>query len=199
MIRKWLFGLVGLMLIIFSVIDLLTGLNYSNISDLFDDSPSVDEPDFYMENASITQFDDEGNKQHIIKAQRFTHFPSGVTDLIAPDMIFFEQDKQRFVSAQNGKILPVSQENPDEQFLLWGQVQILTNLSEGDPMQVDTEKLTVISAQQFAYTEEPVTIQSTMGTSNAVGMRVFLDQGKVVLGSANNRVYTTIKPELMKP
>ena len=37
------------------------------------------EPDLYMLNATISQFDPEGELQHRIAANRFTHFP--LTDL----------------------------------------------------------------------------------------------------------------------
>ena len=67
------------------------------------------EPDIYMLNASIQQYDSAGDLQHRIEADRFTHFPlTDVTSLIAPSIRLGSAARHPWtIDAHQGRILPV--------------------------------------------------------------------------------------------
>ena len=69
------------------------------------------EPDLYMLNATINQFDEEGELQHQIAANRFTHFPlTDLTTMKSPALALGRtRDSNPWeITSNDGRILPSS-------------------------------------------------------------------------------------------
>ena len=69
---------------------------------------SLNEPDLYMNNASISQIDNDGVIRSKIAANRFTHYPlTDVTALERPNVILFSEDTDSpwTISSIDGRLL----------------------------------------------------------------------------------------------
>ena len=82
------------------------------------------EPDLYMLNATISQFGSEGELQHRIAANRFTHFPlTDLTTMKSPALALGRtQDANPWeITSSEGRILP-SSDYREEIVELWSDV-----------------------------------------------------------------------------
>jgi lipopolysaccharide export system protein LptC len=152
------------------------------------------EPDLYMLNATISQFDGEGELQHRIAANRFTHFP--LTDLTTMKFPALSLGRTRDsdpweITSSEGRILP-SSDYREEIVELWNNVLAVKSGSEGDFVNIQTNSLTVYPEREYAETDEPVFIDNQSGRTTAAGMKAFLDTGKFMFYSTPTRRVTTI-------
>ena len=75
------------------------------------------EPDLYMLNATISQFGSDGELQHRITANRFTHFPlTDLTTMKSPALALGRtQDANPWeITSIEGRILPLARRAPDQ-------------------------------------------------------------------------------------
>ncbi len=156
------------------------------------------DPDLYMLNATITQFDDDGNLQHTIKADRFTHFPlTDVTSLKFPSLKLFPDSKKEpwDIEAKNGRLLSQSVYR-EEVVELWEDVMAVHHTDNGHFINIRTQSLTVYPEREYAETNQKVTIDSNSGRTSAAGMKAFLQDGKFIFYSTpTERVHTIFLPE----
>lgn len=158
------------------------------------DSVVVDEPDSYMINATITQFNDQGIVQHIITAEEFVHFSvSDITKLVKPDIQLFENEKPEpwEINSENGQINPKNNEEP-ETLELWGNV--LTRVSSGEDRFTDlkSEKIKIIPDLNLVEALANVYITNEVGTTKAGGFVASLKENKFELfSSVDTRVEST--------
>jgi lipopolysaccharide export system protein LptC len=167
-----------------------------------DNSPAQatrNDPDFYMLNAVITQFDENGDLQHTIKADRFTHFPlTDMTALKQPSMKLFPKSASIpwDIEAQNGRLLS-SSDYREEVIELWDNVMAIRQKGNGEFITIQTMSLTVYPEKEYAETDRKVTIDDQSGRTTAAGMKAFFESGKYIFYSTpTERVHTIFLPEL---
>jgi lipopolysaccharide export system protein LptC len=152
------------------------------------------EPDLYMLNATISQFDQEGELQHRIAANRFTHFP--LTDLTTMKFPALELGRTRDsdpweITSIEGRILP-SSDYREEIVELWSNVLASQSGIGNEFLNIQTNSLTVYPARDYAETDEPVFIDNQSGRTTAAGMKAFLNTGKFMFYSTPRHRVTTI-------
>lgn len=152
------------------------------------------EPDLYMLNASISQFDSKGELRHTVSATRFTHFPlTDLTTMIAPtiDLGRDGSEKAWKISSNEGRLLPSSAYR-EEVIELWSNV-LASRTGNGEILvEIKTDSLTVYPERQFAETDNRVSIINPSGRTSAAGMRAFFDSGRYYLYSGSSERVTTI-------
>ena len=164
-----------------------------------DDGPSIgpNDPDLYMLNAKITQFATNGGRQHEIIASRLTHFPlTDMTALISPEVKLFAHNATNpwKITADNGRLLPESQLR-DEIVELWDNVAAEKTDLQGEFIKIKTTSLTIYPGQDFAETDQMVTIDGVGGHTSAAGMQAYLNEGRFLFVSdETNKVITTLLP-----
>jgi lipopolysaccharide export system protein LptC len=169
-----------------------------NDEDLEIESIGKNDPDLYMLNATITQFNESGNIQNEISADRFTHFPlTDMTALISPNMRLFPNMKGEpwDIEAKKGRLL--SQSTYREQVVeLWDDVLAIQQNADGSFIHIQTQSLTVYPEREFAETDQKVYIDDNSGRTTAAGMKAYFDKGKFVFYSTPlERVHTIFLPE----
>ena len=152
------------------------------------------EPDMYMLNATISQFDPEGELQHRIAANRFTHFP--LTDLTTMKFPTLALGRARDsdpweITSNEGRILPAS-DYREEIVELWSNVLASQWSNSSAFINIQTDSLTVYPERDYAETDEPVFIDNQSGRTTAAGMKAFLDTGKFMFYSTPTHRVTTI-------
>ena len=151
------------------------------------------EPDMYMLNAVVTQFDDDGKLQHKISADRFTHFPlTDMTSLKLPNMKLFPGSNVApwDIQAKNGRLLP-SSDYRAEVLELWDDVRAVRQDADGNFTRINTNSLTVFPEKEYAETNRKVSIDSNTARTTAAGMKAFFESGKFnFYSSPTTRVHT---------
>lgn len=161
------------------------------------------DPDLFMRNATITQFRETGDKQHRIKAERFTHFPlTDITTLKQPDMTLFGNDEGTDpwdIIAKNGRLLPKAVFR-DEVVELWEDVLAIQTDTRGNFINIRTNSLTIYPATDYAETDQPVIIDDNAGRTTAAGMKAYFEEGKFLFFSRDQqRVKTILLPDFKIP
>ena len=155
---------------------------------------SINEPDLYMEDASISQMNKAGRRTSVISAKRFTHYPlTDVTTLQLPSIQLLDVGKQSpwSISSIEGRLLGVS-EYREEAVELWKTVTAEKITSEGATRLV-TETLSVFPDQNLAESDSVVTILTRDPKTTAAGVRAFFDKDLFIFRSSDERrVETTI-------
>ena len=147
-----------------------------------------------MLNATIEQFDDNGELQHTLEASRFTHFPlTDLTTMKAPQMSFATglDNAPWEITAKEGRILPGS-DYRDEVVELWSSVLAVKTGLQGDFVNIQTNSLTVYPEREYAETDEKVYIDNQTGRTTAAGMKAFLDTGRFMFFSTPQDPVITI-------
>tara|TARA_B100001964_G_scaffold237555_1_gene301333 strand:- start:6900 stop:7547 length:648 start_codon:yes stop_codon:yes gene_type:complete len=159
--------------------------------------PGQNDPDLYMLNATITQFDTEGTLQHKIKADRFTHFPlTDVTSLIFPNLQLFSDSGAVpwDIEAKNGRLLSPSVYR-EEIVELWDNVLAVQQSAAGHFINIRTQSLTIYPEREYAETDQKVHIDNNSGRTSAAGMKAFFRLDKFVFYSTpTERVHTIFLP-----
>ena len=166
-------------------------------SEKADREKSNNDPDLYMLNAAISQYDNEGKLQHILKAGRFTHFPlTDLTTMKAPSISLepLGDGTSWVISSEDGRLLPASSYR-EEIVELWNQVLAASTNPDGDFINIQTESLTVYPEREYLETDRKVYIDSESGRTTAAGMKAWLDTGKFIFYSTSQeRVRTILLP-----
>ena len=153
------------------------------------------EPDLYMVNANITQFDDTGQVHHYIQAEKFTHYPlTDITSLQRPNLIMYRVDESPWqIESREGQIIPSDAANEDV-VELWDDVIAIQEISDGRFVRFRTDFLTIIPASNYAETDQLVTIDDNNGTTVAGGMVAHFNPGRFQFYSnGRQRVSTVIQ------
>lgn len=151
-------------------------------------------PDLYMLNATISQFDSEGELQHRIAANRFTHFPlTDLTTMKFPALVLgrAKGSEPWEITSSEGRILP-SSDYREEIVELWNNVLASQKIDGSSFVNMQTNSLTVYPERDYVETDEPVFIDNQSGRTTAAGMKAFLDTGKFLFYSTPKHRVTTI-------
>ena len=151
-------------------------------------------PDLYMLNATISQFDSEGELQHRIAANRFTHSPlTDLTTMKFPELALgrAKGTEPWEITSSEGRILP-SSDYREEIVELWNNVLASQKIDGSSFVNMQTNSLTVYPERDYVETDEPVFIDNQSGRTTAAGMKAFLDTGKFLFYSTPKHRVTTI-------
>ncbi|MGB1538684.1 MAG: LPS export ABC transporter periplasmic protein LptC [Pseudomonadales bacterium] len=171
-------------------------LNYSVDVDKQITEPqlSINEPDLYMEDASISQINKAGRRTSIISAKKFTHYPlTDVTTLQLPSVQLLDVGTQSpwSISSLEGRLLGVS-EYREEAVELWKAVTA-ERISRDGTTRLLTETLSVFPNQNLAESNSAVTILTRDTKTTAAGVRAFFDKDLFIFRSnGERRVVTTV-------
>ena len=162
------------------------------------DRIAKNDPDLYMVNPRITQFNENGTPKHKINAQRMTHFPlTDVTTLREPKILLYQASGASpwDIVAKNGRLLPRAQLR-NEIVELWDEVLAHRLKDDGGFINIQTESLTVFPDQDFVQTEKAVAIDNQRGRTTAGGgMKGDLNAGLFEFyGNTDSRVKTVLSP-----
>lgn len=155
------------------------------------------DPDLYMSNASLTQFDMQGAIQHRIQASRFTHYPlTDITTLVMPTITLYKDNGPPWnIKSRAGRILPGPSET-GRTLELWDSVLIEKARSENEIVTIRSESFTVLPEQDYAETDQTVIIDDNTGRTVASGMKAYLTPGHFIFfSSEKQRVSTVILPK----
>ncbi|MCL4316473.1 MAG: LPS export ABC transporter periplasmic protein LptC, partial [Gammaproteobacteria bacterium] len=114
-----------------------------------------------------------------LRAQRMLHYPDdGSTEFIQPLLTVFQVDAPPWeVQAERGTLA-------QDQDKVWLMDAVRIENPEAAPhlrWRLDTRDLHVKVDEEYAETAQPVTIVGATSVTHAVGMRVFLKEGRVQL------------------
>lgn len=135
-------------------------------------------PDYTLKNFSSIHTDSDGQLKNHLKAQELWHYPNSNTELITPDILFYQQGAQLWhVQAERGE---VAADNND----VWLLGQTVINRITDNPakrFEVRSQNLHVKLHEEFAETQAPSTLVSATSTTEATGMKIFMKQQRVEL------------------
>lgn len=147
------------------------------------------EPDGFIVNAIYRAYGNDGNLSSRIESRRAEQFEGEQYALMeAPRGAVFEQETRRpwLISANDGRY-----DLNTEQLQLFGDVEIVRENPGMASSRVLSERLTLDNQQRIVHTEAPVTILDFRGTTEAVGMRGWIDERVIELESQVEGNYDT--------
>ena len=135
-------------------------------------------PDAYMENFVTVEMDDAGKPKRRLAADSMAFHADRTIELSNPRYVLHRADGQPWhVRSERGR---VSADGGSVQLL--GKVGIWRNDGSGiRDVDIRTEHVTVLPESEYGETWEPVTIRTPATTSTGVGMRAYLDEGRIEL------------------
>ena len=153
------------------------------------------QPDLYLLNASISQFNHQGNLDSVIAADKFTHYPlTDVTTLKQPNVRLYSLHNSQpwNIASENGRLLSLSKYR-EEVVELWDGVQAQRFGGNHQTLSFKTENLIVYPGQHLVECDQKVVISNANSETTAGGMQARFDIGLFKLQSSQNqRVVTTI-------
>ncbi len=162
---------------------LFAAVGYWNISpERFLDKPvaKVDESTiyYYATNAHSVQFLPDGKLQYEMTSDKVEHLKaSEVTLLTNPDLNMFRGTEFPWhVQSEHGEV------NPDgTQVELIDSVRITRFDEKNRRTLITTTRMTVFPQQQYAQTDQPVSIDGAGGVSTGIGMKAYLKESRIHL------------------
>ncbi len=136
-------------------------------------------PDLYMENFVRLGMDEQGRLRNKLRASKLLHYPDDdTTELIRPRLQVISGDGiPLFVTADRAWAT-----SDNEVILLYGEVRIWRNRPDGErELELITSDLKVLPEEQYAETEEPVTIIGDRMVTDATGLRADLARRRLKL------------------
>lgn len=136
-------------------------------------------PDYSMERFAIAEISDRGATHYRLQAQQMDHYPDdGTTRLVKPDLLLYGKDGATYtLNAVEG--VATAQH---EEIRLNGDVVIERPATATQEwMRIATRDVVVRHNESYAETKERVVMQDPLFMAQAVGMRLFVKQGRVQL------------------
>ena len=163
------------------------------------------EPDLYMVNATIDQFDERGQPKHKINAARLTHYPAtDITTLDTPRVKIYLEDPTSpwDIESNFGRLTPKSTKkslpNRDEEVVeLWESVFAQRTRLNGDFVNIRTEQMTVYPDRDYLESRVKVYLDDQSGRTTAGAMNAFLELARYEFFTNDiERVNTIFIPEV---
>lgn len=133
--------------------------------------------DYYLNDVTITEMDEQGLPQHRLQARQLNHFSATEqTELQQPDLQILEQNQVVWhVVADHGTL-----DQLGDEVLLQGKVR-LTQSGDQAPLRLTTPALRIQPKQGRADTDQPVTLVQGNNRVQAIGMRIEQQQQRLLL------------------
>ena len=164
------------------------------------------EPDVYMEDSIITQFDEHGNIRYRLASSEITHFETeNVTNLEKPVFHLHQPspDTPWNATAMSGSITqrPNHANVLEERLFLRDNVVLKRGFDNEDKRHImlETSTLFIYPERQFAETDQAVIIETASSLTKAVGFQGDLESGWMKLSSSPaQRVHIIVLPHQSK-
>ncbi|MAZ89676.1 MAG: LPS export ABC transporter periplasmic protein LptC [Cellvibrionaceae bacterium] len=148
-------------------------------------SEKITYPTNILHNAVNRKYDEEGKLSSVFEAEESRHFQINPKRATAKDYTELKQPQLTLHSdsAPPWKITADSGKAKKNGTIihLWGNVHIWQKDTQGKISELKTPYLIVKPEQQYAETSKPVMIDSLGNKTEAVGMKAFLKQDKILL------------------
>ena len=136
-------------------------------------------PDFYLTDFDLTTMNATGRPRYFLQAADMRHYADDDTStLIRPSLTVYREAAVPWrVRSDQAQVTAGG-----ESVLLQDDVRIQRmSTMPRDTMEIRTAWLRVIPAEQYAETDQSVTIESEMGVTRAIGMRADLKRRQLEL------------------
>ncbi|MFO7705709.1 MAG: LPS export ABC transporter periplasmic protein LptC [Halopseudomonas sp.] len=137
------------------------------------------QPDFFMENNRILMLNVQGTPAYELTSDRATHQSSDdSTRLDKPSLIFYRAaDEQPWLlEAEHGVVTQAG-----DQVELTDNVLLQSQDPSRSARRMTTQALTLFPARDYAETAQSVRIEDADNVTTAVGMQVYLNDGRLEL------------------
>jgi len=163
----------------------------------------ADEPDLYMKDAVITQYQPSGGMKYELHSTRIRHFErDNLTRLLQPILTLHNTTAPPWkITAEHGYIKHAAAAGSagEEVVFLRNSVALEQRYSDGRRVRVESPSLYIYPDREYAETEQAVMIDTDVGRTTAVGLRGDLQRGLLELStSAQQRVHTIVLPGQFK-
>lgn len=143
--------------------------------------------DFFIRDAFITKFDEQGQIEHIITSPLLQHFPAQErTTLETPFVTLPGDTGDMQISSDEGFML-----DDETKIELAGNVQVIDNSTSEVPWVLTTSILTFLPPENYAETDAPVLIVQGQNRTDAIGMKAWFNERQVDLLSEVRGYYVT--------
>ena len=151
------------------------------------ESTSGERIDFFVVQAEVTRWQDNGAEAHRIQTRGMHHLmDQNLTRLDAPEVQVPAQSGTApyRLRADTGRV-------PDshQQVELAGNVLLHDNPHSGSAIKLSTERLTLFPSEDRAHTDQSVLIQRGQDTTEALGMDVYFKEQRIELLSDVKGLY----------
>jgi len=190
------------LLVLFGCLALFISLGEWRHVDIATDRPvSAGEPDLLMEQATITQYGEDGSVSYRLLSSEVRHYEAEqITHLTTPTLTLNRAPQPPWFARSDEGIVQDTNtpgDNTTEVILLREDVHL--EQREPNKIEVTSPTLYVYPDRQFAETDQPVMIDTTAGRSYAVGLSGDLNTGLFKLSSIESqRVHTIVLPGQFK-
>jgi lipopolysaccharide export system protein LptC len=137
------------------------------------------DPDFLVENFTLTRYDTRGAPETTLAAAKMVHYPDDdSTELFAPRIVQQKMNEPRLrLSADHGKL-----SHDGEEVFLHGNVLLLREAGAGrGEARMDTSFLHVVSARSLVRTDREVSVSGPGRLLQGRGMEYRNDTGQLFL------------------
>lgn len=144
-------------------------------------------PDYYFDQFELIKMNDIGEPDFLLRAQHLTHYPDTDHSLLDyPHVDFFRANNAIWiVDAKKGNFY-----SDKNEVILIGQVVLQNVAAKGlVDSTLMTSKLLVRLNEDYAETDEAVTIKNKIGITKGVGMQVYINKEHIKLFSQVKGVY----------
>jgi lipopolysaccharide export system protein LptC len=151
--------------------------------------PTVQQ-DYYLNDVTITAFDEQGQPQHRLHAKQLSHITAAEqTEIQQPNLEVLVQNKVAWrVVAEHGEI-----NAQQDLVLLQGKVS-LTQSDKGAPLRLTTSALRIQPKRGYADTNQPVSLIQASSRIDAVGMKIEQQEQRLLLLSQVRGHYEVLTP-----
>ena len=163
----------------------------------------ADEPDLYMQEATITQYQDDGTIRYRLSSAQIRHFEvEQVTRLLGPDLTLFNHPEPPWeITSERGYIRRRPNEAGVEEEVVFLRDDVVLEKSRGDGEQITMRSPTfdIYPERQYAETDQDVMIDTQVGRTSAHGLQGDLKRGLLKLFSKTDApVHTIVLPQQFK-
>ncbi len=141
--------------------------------------PPRHDMDYFLTNFKATVMNKEGKPHYVLSGVRLEHFPDdGSIDITSPDITIFRNKLSPWhIKSEHARVL-----NKGTLIYLNGKVTMQRPNSKTIPgIQLKTSNLTIKTKLDYAETRDAVFIQTEKHHLKAIGMRVYLAEGRLEL------------------
>lgn len=196
---NWLLLLFGCVAIVF----LLRDTDPAEIEVPPSEVLSSGEPDLYMEDAVVTQYQGDGSLKYELASTRIRHFKDrNLTQLDDPDLQMHQTDNPPWTArADEGEIRYQATEEDVQEEVFYLHQNVFLEQARGERfISLRSDDLTIYPDRRYAETDQAVMIDTNAGRTKAVGLAADLERSVLKLSSnETQRVHSIVLPFQFKP